>query len=241
MVQKQPPRQEQNIYSPYYYPSFSRYNYPSKIGGDEEAYTEHQFTFPRWDDETSDCVTPTPTTPSLRRASFSELCDYFNKETTKAPLQAPQAANNPEIEQELEQEDEGETSCEKIQVDIELARRDQKTDYDQFRKVYENLNDDIRALQREIEEIEAACMARGWDLSNDKDELVLESESTPLSDQSALPSFGQRYSKKNRVNRSGSLSGSSTSGNGSTKGLRCIGLEDGWTQERVHQNEWIRC
>ncbi|CAG8560862.1 14147_t:CDS:2 [Acaulospora colombiana] len=182
MVQRQPPRQEQNIYSPYYYPSFSRYNYPSKIGGDEEVYTEPKFTFPRWDEEAADCATPV--TPRLRRASLSDLSedlDYFNRET-KTPLQTS-TTNNPEVEQEIEQEDEGETNCEKIQVDIELARRDQKTDYDQFRKVYANLNDDIRALQREIEEIEAACMARGWDLSKDTDEIVLESESTPLSDQ----------------------------------------------------------
>ncbi|CAG8547046.1 17548_t:CDS:1 [Acaulospora morrowiae] len=241
MVQRQPPRQEQNIYSPYYYPSFSRYNYPSKIGGDEEVYTEHKYSFPRWDDDAS-CTTPTTPRPRLRRASLSDLSeedqDYFDKEA-KEPLQTSQALDDdPETEQDIEQEDEGETSCEKIQVDIELARRDQKTDYDQFRKVYANLDDDLRALQREIEEIEAACLARGWDLTKDQDEIVLESESTSLSDLSTLPSFGQRYSNKNRMNRSGSFSGSSN-GNGSSKSRRC--LEDGWKQERVHRNEWIRC
>ncbi|CAG8497582.1 7288_t:CDS:1 [Diversispora eburnea] len=265
MVQKHLPRQEQTIYSPYYYPNFSRYNYPAKIGGDEEIYTEPKFTFPHWDDEVSGYAPPNRRL--RRRASspefYEDLEEYFIKS-----LHTSQKTNNSETEQEVKQEveqeveqDEGESNCEKIQVDIELARRDQKTDYDQFRKVYANLDDDIRALQREIEEFEAACMARGWGLTSDNEDCVRNSELTtetvsgslmaavvsdnsgrPLAVPSATAAAAERRpptrNNKNRINRSVSFSGGSTNGNGS----RCLGLEDGWTQERVHhQNEWIRC
>ena len=154
MVQKKEPRQEQNIYSPYYYPNSSRYNFPSKIGGDEEQYTEQKFSFPHWDDEVQ------PYSPLRRRASTSLLSseyieDYFNNKSLSSNNNSPLAND---------EDDESEAICEKIQNDIDLARKDQKTDYDQFRKAYDTFHDDIRALQREIEAIEAICMKNGFDL-----------------------------------------------------------------------------
>ncbi|CAG8644234.1 15450_t:CDS:2 [Rhizophagus irregularis] len=117
IMMRREPRQEQTIYSPYYYPNSSRYNYPTKIGGDEEQYTEAKFSFPHWDDEVQ------PYKPLRRRASTPFINAEYN-----------------------------------------LARKDQKTDYDQFRKAYATFHDDIRSLQREIEAIEAACLKNGFDL-----------------------------------------------------------------------------
>ncbi|CAG8799348.1 26979_t:CDS:1 [Dentiscutata erythropus] len=235
MVHKQLPRQEQSTYSPYYYPNFSRYNYPSKIG-DEEVYTEPKFSFPHWDDEVSGY---TPLT-RRRRASFPTI--YGNVEefiNTSSTINNQEITNN----QEAEQEDEGESTCDKIQTDIELARRDQKTDYDQFRRAHATLHDDIRALQREIEEIEAMCMSSGWNSIKDRDArrqseptstvtgslmaaAVFNGPSRTLSSTSATAAA--RGQRKRRQNRAESFSG------------KCIGAEDGWPQEKV-QNEWIRC
>src|SRR5688572_9636712 len=82
--------------------------------------------------------------------------DYFNNKSSDTPNMTPSDSE--------EDDDESEAVCDKIQNHIELARKDQKTDYDQFRKTYATFHDDIRALQREIEAIEAVCMKNGWDL-----------------------------------------------------------------------------
>ncbi|KAF0540170.1 hypothetical protein F8M41_006686 [Gigaspora margarita] len=244
VYKKQPPRQEQSTYSPYYYPNFSRYNYPSRIG-DEEVYTEPKFSFPHWDDEVSGY---TPLT-RRRRASFSTITTINGN--VEENINTSLTTNNQEIanNQEVEQEDEGETTCDKIQTDIELARRDQKTDYDQFRRTHATLHDDIRALQREIEEIEALCMSSGWNSIKDRDarrqsepsstvtgSLMAAVVSGPgrLSSTSATAAASAaRGQRKKRPNRAESFSGNNTN--------RCIGAEDGWSQEKVHQNEWIRC
>ncbi|CAG8610306.1 19498_t:CDS:2, partial [Racocetra persica] len=133
---------------------------------------------------------------------------------------------------------------------LRLARRDQKTDYEQFRKAHASLHDDIRALQQEIEKFEAACMSSGWNSTKDRDVRQSETTSTvtgslmaaavfngpgrTLASQSATAAArGQRQRNKTRHNRAESFSGG--------KPTRCIGAEDGWSQDKVHQNEWIRC
>lgn len=275
MVQKREPRQEQTIYSPYYYPNSSRYNYPTKIGGDEEQYTEAKFSFPHWDDEVQ------PYKPLRRRASTpfinAEYSDYFNKSLSL----------DDEDEDENENENESEAICEKIQNDIDLARKDQKTDYDQFRKAYATFHDDIRSLQREIEAIEAACLKNGFDLkrgvatgtagatmNDDGTEIYYEPTCT-VADSHHYNNNSNNYNNNVKEgNRLLSYIPSATAAAAAARGMiakkrsspsllyrkkqqqqqnfndnnnnnnnnrRCLGIEDGWIQERVHQNEGIRC
>jgi hypothetical protein len=263
MVQKREPKQEQTIYSPYYYPNSSRYNYPTKIGGDEDQYNEPKFSFPHWDDEVQ------PYTPLRRRRASTpfintEYSDYFNKSLSL-----------------MDNEDDGdgsesETICDKIQNDIDLARKDQKSDYDQFRKAYATFHDDIRALQREIEAIEAACLKNGFDLkrggttgngatiNDDGTEIyyeptctVAESNNNNIKEGSRLlasmpsataaagmiakkrssPSILYRKMQQQQQN----ISGTFNDNNNNKNNRRCLGIEDGWISERVHQNEGIRC
>ncbi|CAI2175499.1 1345_t:CDS:1 [Funneliformis geosporum] len=272
MVQKKEPKPEQNIYSPYYYPNFSRYNFPSKIGGDEEQYTEPKFSFPHWDDEVQ-AYKP----PRRRRASSPLTCttediEYFNN---KANLANDTTAAPSDVEDDV-----SETVCEDIQKDIDLARKDQKTDYDQFRKTYATFHDDIRALQREIEAIEASCLKNGLDLkgdgptiNDDGSEICynptesdtcnftgssityeiqgcgrLSSATAAATTRGSIPRkrsspsilykdkvAKQQEEQQNRENISGNFN------DNNSNNRRCLGIEDGWTQERVHQNEWIRC
>ncbi|CAG8696990.1 21426_t:CDS:2, partial [Cetraspora pellucida] len=232
---KQPPKQEQSTYSPYYYPNFSRYNYPSKIG-DEEVYTEPKFSFPHWDDEVSGY------TPLRRRASFpsgyGNTEEYINNKDLNELINTTSSTKNQELT-EIEQEDEGEVTCDQIQTDIELARRDQKTDYEQFRKAHATLHDDIRALQQEIEKFEAVCMSSGWNSTKDRDVRQSEPTSTvtgslmaaavfngpgrTLASQSATAAARGQRQRKTRHNRAESFSVSSVSG---SKPTRCIGAED---------------
>lgn len=274
MVQKKEIKPEQNIYSPYYYPNFSRYNYPAKIGGDEEQYNEPQFSFPHWDDEVQ-AYKPL----RRRRASSPLTCttediEYFNNKATLA--NDTKAAAPSDIE-----DDESEIVCEDIQKDIDLARRDQKTDYDQFRKTYATFHDDIRALQREIEAIEAVCMKNGLDLKSDGQTInddgseicynPTESDTCNftgslmttttyeiqgcgrLSSATAAAAAARGtiprkrsspsilYKDKVAKQQEEQQNRENLSGNFNDNNRRCLGIEDGWTQEKVHQNEWIRC
>ncbi|RIA98641.1 hypothetical protein C1645_812519 [Glomus cerebriforme] len=277
MVQIKEPRQEQNIYSPYYYPNFSRYNYPSKIGGDEEQYTEPKFNFPYWDDEIQ------PYTPPLRRRASTPLFktedmeDYFNNKSLSSNNNSPLASA---LSDDEDDESESETICEKIQNDIDLARKDQKTDYDQFKKTYATFHDDIRALQREIEAIEAVCMKNGLDLkrgcatgttiTDDGTEIYYEptcgsnNNNNNLNNNNiksgsrllaSMPSATAAarggmiakkrsspsilYKNRQRQEQQGTFNNDNNNNNNNNR--RCLGIEDGWLQERVHQNEGIRC
>ncbi|GBB87367.1 hypothetical protein RclHR1_13800007 [Rhizophagus clarus] len=278
MVQKREPRQEQTIYSPYYYPNSSRYNYPAKIGGDEDQYTEPKFSFPHWDDEVQ------PYTPLLRRRASTpfinaDYSDYFNKSLSLM-----------DNEDDNDDGSESEAICDKIQNDIDLARKDQKTDYDQFRKAYATFHDDIRALQREIEAIEAICMKNGFDLkrggttgttgttgatgttitadgteiyydptctvpdSNNDDDDISEGNRLlacmpsataaaaaargMIAKKRSSPSILYRKKQQQQQNMSGTFNDNNNNNNNNR---RCLGIEDGWIQERVHQNEGIRC
>jgi len=65
-----------------------------------------------------------------------------------------------------------------------------------------------------------------------------------LSSPSAMQAATSPYRKRSASIKSGyeeEEDDDCLSGPGSPNGRRCMGLDEGWTQERVHQNEWIRC
>ncbi|CAJ0632944.1 1145_t:CDS:2 [Entrophospora sp. SA101] len=194
------------IYSPYQYPKFSRYNYPSNVsGGDEAVYTEEKFSFPHWDDEVSPYAVPTKS--RLRKHASSpalygeDIDDFFNSNSIIAGdddeevfdinkhqkriqelknqylQQLNQPGNNEDDEEEV---DESQLRCEKIQSDIDLARKDQQSDYDQFRNQYSSLHDDLRYLQREIEEFESNCLNGNHKLNNNEECFGYQSEPTSV-------------------------------------------------------------
>jgi hypothetical protein len=130
--EKNESRQERIICSPYYYPNFSRYNYPSKIGGDKEKYTEQSFSFPRFLDEEEDTF------------NVEDYLDYFNNNLSNNDRIEP---NNADDDND---NDESEAVCEKIQSDIDSLRKDLKTDFDKFRKDFATIHDEIRTMRDRI-------------------------------------------------------------------------------------------
>ncbi|CAJ0884498.1 15692_t:CDS:2 [Entrophospora sp. SA101] len=100
-----------------------------------------------------------------------------NKKFKKTQQQLNQPGNNEDDEEEV---DESQLRCEKIQSDIDLARKDQQSDYDQFRNQYSSLHDDLRYLQREIEEFESNCLNGNHKLNNNEECFGYQSEPTSV-------------------------------------------------------------
>ncbi|CAG8596855.1 11125_t:CDS:2 [Ambispora gerdemannii] len=189
-------RPEQKTYSPYYYPNFSRYEYPTKVGGDNEQYTEHNWSFPNWDDEIDEFTPPirdhyrnshgTRGTGKDYRPDNDRQPeqDYFNQNNSSSSSNesTPTEDNDDstiqsETEEEQKNDEQGLVLCEELSDGIDSCRRDQKSDYDRFRDHLSSLSLELRALQQEIEAAEAACLNHNWN-ANESSEIITDSESS---------------------------------------------------------------
>ena len=62
--------------------------------------------------------------------------------------------------------DKSDIICKQIQDSIDLARKDQKYDYDQFKKLHESCRQELRDIQKAIESLEKIYMQDFWENKN---------------------------------------------------------------------------
>jgi len=279
MVQKQP-KKETATNTPYFYPNFSRYNYP-KFGTDDETYAEPVFKFPSWDDGLSSYTKRSYSRKNSQR--YEEFDIQLDEEESTLDDKEGCGLSYDSNDEEEEEKEDGLTKCDELHDDINSAKYDAQADYDRFKSHFSSLSDELRALQQEIEETERRYLSRKWGADDESEagsfsessvlisgfgvgpspKRSLTSSPTPpptsevsiggfgsssrrilLSSPSAMQAATSPYRKRSASIKSGyeeEEDDDCLSGPGSPNGRRCMGLDEGWTQERVHQNEWIRC
>ncbi|CAG8589168.1 8251_t:CDS:2, partial [Paraglomus occultum] len=242
MVQKQP-KKEVATNAPYFYPSFSRYNYP-KFGTDDETYAEPAFKFPSWDDGLSGYTKRTyPRKNSHRYEDFD--CDELHDDINSAKYDA--------------QADYDRFKSHFSALSDELRALQQEIEETERRYLTRRWDADDESEAGSFSESSVLISGFGVGPSPKRS---LTSSPTPqatsevsvggfgsssrrilLSSPSAMQAATSPYRKRSTSIKSGyeeEEDDDCLSGPGSPNGRRCMGLDDGWTQERVHQNEWIR-